>query len=187
MRVLGAVVAALLLSACAGRDPYVSNASAVPSGNWRIEKRPDPITGAAMSNAFMMTSKSSNSTVDFPQPAQLNLLCFKDKPIVRMVFAFKVGSNRETVFGYRFDDKPGHEVTPRILQDYRTVVIEEAADVAQFASELATADVLHVRIRSLNAGRTIAEFQLSGAQAALEAGYAGCPLSPTPPARRRNA
>lgn len=187
MRVLGAVFAALLLSACAGRDPYVSNASAVPAGNWRIEKRADPITGAPISNAFMMTNKSSNSTVDFPQPAQLNLLCFKDQPIVRIVFSFKVGSNRESVFGYRFDDKPGHEVTPRILQDNRTVVIEEKADVAQFASELATAEVLHLRIRSLNAGRTTAEFQLNGALAALEAGYAGCPLSPNPAERRRNA
>jgi hypothetical protein len=178
VRCVLAVVAAVALSACAGRDPLVSNASAVPSGDWRIERQVDRITGAPLSSAFVMTKNSSNSQVDFPQPAQLHLLCFKDQPIVRLVFEFKVGSNKNSVLGYRFDEKPGHEINDaRFLQDFKTVVIEEKADVAQFVSELATSEVLYVRIRSLNSGRSTAEFHLKGAPAAIEAGYAGCPLS----------
>src|SRR5437016_1677600 len=123
MRAVGAIVAALLLSACAARDPFVSNASAVPSGDWRIERQVDRVTGVPLSSAFVISKNSSNTLVPYPHPAQLNLLCFKDQPIVRMVFDFKVGSNKESVLGYRFDDKPGHEVEARFLQDFKTIVI----------------------------------------------------------------
>ena len=182
-----AVMAVLVLSACAARDPFVSNAAAVPSGNWRIERQVDRITGAPLSSAYVITKNSSNTLVGLPQPAQLNLLCFKDQPIVRMVFDFKVGSNKESVLGYRFDDKPGHEVEARFLQDFKTVVIEEKANVAQFVNELATSEVLYVRIRSLNSGRTTAEFRLNGGPAAIEAGFAGCPLSTDQGPRRKSA
>ena len=39
--------------------------------------------------------------------------------------------------------------------------------MAQFVGELATSSVLYVRIRSLNAGRTAAEFKVDGAPAAI--------------------
>ena len=188
MRAVGAIVAALMLSACAAaRDPFVSNASAVPSGDWRIERQVDRITGTPLSSAFTISKNSSNSLFPYALPVQLNLLCFKDQPIVRMVFNFKVGSNREATLGYRFDDKPGHEADARFLQDYKTVVIEDKPEVAQFVSELATSDVLYVRIRSLNSGRTTAEFRLNGGPAAIEAGFAGCPLSTDQGPRRKSA
>ena len=187
VRTVPLVILALLLSACAGRDPYVSNAAAVPSGNWQIDRQVDRITGAPLSSAMLMTNRSSNSAVDFPHPAGLQLTCFKDEPIVRLSFDFKVGSNRNAFLGYRFDDKPGREVDARFLQNFTTVVIEEKADVAQFVSELATSEILYVRIRSLNFGRTTAEFRLNGAPAAIEAGYAGCSLSTDKPPRRRGA
>ena len=184
MRVFWAVVAALLLSACTGRDPFVSNASAVPVGNWRIERQVDRVAGTPLSSALVV-GQSSNTSVDYPHPAGLNLLCFKEQPIVRIAFQFKVGSDRESAMGYRFDDKPGHETQARFLADYHVVVIEDQAEVAQFVNELATSEVLYVRVRSLNAGRSTAEFRLSGAQAAIESGYAGCPLSKDPLPRRK--
>jgi hypothetical protein len=75
------------------------------------------------------------------------------------------------------------------------VVIEDRAEVAQFVSELATSSALYVRTRSLNASRTSAEFKVDGAAAAIDAAFAGCPVSqpapapqrPMPPARRRSA
>lgn len=188
MRTLGAyvtaVVASLLLSGCTAHDPFVSNAGAKPVGNWRIERQLDRVTGAPLSSAFLLASTSSNSTVLFVRPAMLQLLCFKDEPVVRFEFGFKVGATRNSVLGYRFDDKPGHEVDARFLQDHMTVVIEDQAEVAQFVSELATSNVLYVRIRSLNAGRTSAEFRLNGAQAAIQTAFAGCPVSTRPPAKR---
>jgi hypothetical protein len=181
------VIFPILLSACVARDPLVTYAGAVPSGNWRIERQVDRVTGSPLSSAVLMTNRSSNSAVDFPHPAGLQLSCFKDQPIVRLSFDFKVGSNRNAFLGYRFDDKPGRDVDARFLQNFMTVVIEEKADVAQFVGELATSEVLYVRIRSLNFGRSTAEFSLNGAPAAIEAGYAGCPLGTDKPPQRRGA
>jgi hypothetical protein len=184
---IAAGIVSLALGGCSARDPYVSSARAAPAGDWRIERQTDRVTGAPLSSAFLMTKQSSNSAVAFPRPALMQLSCFKEAPLVRFAFQFRVGSNRNSVFGYRFDDRPGHEIEARFLQDYKTVVIEEAGDVAQFVKELASAKVLYVRIRSLNAGRSAAEFSLDGAPAAIEAALAGCPQREDKPRRRAGA
>ena len=171
------VVAALapVLSACL-RDPYVSANSMVRSGSWRIERQVDRITSAPVDNA-VVSSMASNSSVAFPQPALLGLSCFMGKPLVRFAFEFKVGTNLNSFLAYRFDEKPGHEIGGRFLQNSTTVVIEDPAEVAQFVNELASSSVLYVRIRSLNVGRTTAEFKVDGAPAAIESALAGCPVS----------
>jgi hypothetical protein len=166
---------AAALGGCQARDPLVSSAQAMPAGNWRIERQVDRITGAPLSSAFLMTRNSSNSAVPFPKPAMLQLSCFKDQPTVRLAFEFKIGSSRNSEFGYRFDQKPGHEIKVRFA-DLKTVVIEDAGEVTRFVTELASSSVLYVRIRSLNAGRSSAEFQLAGAPAAIEAALARCPV-----------
>src|SRR5262249_37442440 len=122
------------------------------------------------------TPKSSNSAVAFRRPATLAIGCFKEQPTVRFAFEFRVGSNKNAVLGYRFDEKPGHEIEARFLQDLKTVGIEETPDVALFMSELATSKDLYVRIRSLNSGRTAADFEVTGAPAAIEAISAQCPI-----------
>ena len=180
-------IAALILSACAARDPIVSTSQATPSGNWRLERQIDRITGAPLASAFLMTPNASNSAVEFPRPAMLQLSCLKSEPVVRFGFEFKVGSNRNASLGYRFDEKPGRETDARFLQDYKTVVIEDKAELAQFVSELATSNVLYVRIRSLNFGRTAAEFRLAGAPAAIEAGFSGCELATGRTVKRTSA
>jgi hypothetical protein len=135
------------------------------------------ITGAPLSSAFLTTRNSSNSAVAVPQPATLQVACFKEAPIVRPSFEFKIGSNVNSVLGYRFDEKPGHEIKVRFLQDFKTVVIEDKAEVAQFLGEMKTSAALYVRIRSLNMGRTAAEFRLEGGPDAVKEALAGCPLS----------
>ena len=163
------------------RDPVVTTGTiATPSGNWRIERQIDRITGGPLSSAIVMTTQVANSSVAFPQPAMLQLTCFKRDPIVRFGFGFKVGSTRNSTLGYRFDEKPGHEIDARFLQEAKTVVIEDRAAVAQFVQELATSQSLYVRIRSLNAGRTSAEFRVDGAPAAIAAGLADCPVKAGP-------
>jgi hypothetical protein len=174
---MGGVAAAVFLSGCA-RDPYVSTAGAIRDGNWRIERQLDRVTGAPLSNAFVISQNVSSSAIDFPRPASLSIHCFKGDPIVRLAFDFKVGSTRNSVLGYQFDGKPGREVAARFLQDFRTVVIEDKTEVAQFVDDLAGANALYVRIRSLNAGRSSAEFKVDGAPAAIAAAYAGCPVLP---------
>jgi hypothetical protein len=173
-RLLAAGYVLLLLAGCAATDPLVTHPAATSVGSWRIERQVDRVTGAPISSALLPTRTSSHSGVAFPQPAMLQLTCFKEQPIVRLSFDFKIGSNKNSVLGYRFDDNPGREVEARFLQDHTTVVIEDTSEVEQFVKELATSKVLYVRIRSLNAGRTSAEFRLEGASSAIEAGFAGC-------------
>ena len=152
------------------------------------------MTGKPITNATLTTRTGSSANSLYTQPASLQLACFLGKPIVSFSFDFKIGTNLNSFLGYRFDEKPGHEIGARFLASANTVVIEEPAEVAQFASELATSNALYVRIRSLNAGRSSAEFKVEGAPAAIAAGFNGCPVAQpapppqraTPPARRRN-
>ena len=169
---------ASLLSACA--DPYVSNtANTVSSGEWKIERQADRVTGNAIASALLRTRNSSHSGEDYTQPAQLQLTCFERKPVIRFSFEFKVGSDDNSALGYRFDDKPGRDnVASRILLGYTVIVIEDKAAVAQFLDDLAGSSVLYIRIRSLNSGRTTAEFRLDGSAAAVQAAFADCPVSP---------
>ncbi len=102
-------------------------------------------------------------------------------------FLFKVGSTRNSVLGYRFDDKPGHEPQARFVNNFRYVVIEERGAVEKFLAELATAKVLYVRIRSLNGVRTAAEFNVEGAPEAIDKALAGCRSAPPPPSPRARA
>jgi hypothetical protein len=87
-----------------------------------------------------------------------------------------------SILGYRFDDKPGHDNVPsRILLSYNVIVIEDRNEVARFVSELATSKILAVRIRSINAGRTTAEFPVDGAKGAIDAVLPHCPPAAEPP------
>lgn len=173
---MGCVMFALsALAACVTRDPYVTG-PATRSGQWLIERTVDRVTGAPLSSATLSTTQVSYSAIVFPPPAGMQITCFKGDPLVQISFDFRVGSNRNSTLGYRFDDKPGREVEARFLANYKTVVIEDKDDVTQFIRELATSQVLYVRIRSLNAPRTSAEFRLDGAAKAIEDGLASCPV-----------
>jgi len=170
------------LGACAGRDPYVVAPASTPSGNWKIERQIDRITGVPVPAATNAIDNASNSFAERPGPASMQLTCFDGKPMVRFAFAFKVGSDTNSILGYRFDEKPGRDNVGgvRFLQEHKTVVIEDRAAVATFVGDLNGSNTLLIRIRSLNAGRTTAEFKLDGSPAAIEAAFAGCPLTPPP-------
>jgi hypothetical protein len=64
------------------------------------------------------------------------------------------------------------------------IVIEDRASVADFIRDMSGSRTLYVRIRSLNAGRSTAEFKLDGSDAAVKAAFAECPLSGEPAKRR---
>jgi hypothetical protein len=186
-------VPALLLCACA-RDPYVvaplvgiPSANWVATGNWRIERQPDRVTGTPISSAILVTRTSSSSQGVISQPAAMQLACFLGKPVVTFNFTYKIGTNLNSFLGYRFDDKPGHEIGGRFVKDTNAVVIEEPPEVAQFVSEMATSPLLYIRVRSINAGRTTAEFTVDGAPAAIESAFANCPATPPATAAKQAA
>ncbi|HEY1475473.1 MAG TPA: hypothetical protein VGF53_15465 [Pseudolabrys sp.] len=170
------VAAALLLLAGCAWDPYVYGGKKLTVGRWLIEQQTDRITGAPISNAQVRSTTVSNGGIGLPPPARMQLLCFKEQPAVLIVFEFKIGSTRNAELGYRFDDKPGHQPTVRIVEGYKSVVIEDTAEVTRFVNEMATSNALYVRIRALNALRTSAEFPVDSAPAAIAAAYATCPL-----------
>jgi hypothetical protein len=181
-RVISVILAVLPLGGCL-RDPYVSNTAFTHSGSWKIERLHDRIANAPISSA-LTTAEASNSNVAFTRLASMQLMCFIDKPVVNFRFQFKVGTDYNSFIGYRFDEKPGHEIGGKFMVNAASVAIEEPADVAQFIAEMADSKVLYVRIRSFNAGRTTAELKVDGAPAAIAAAYATCPVKAPPPPKR---
>ena len=153
----------------------VGTAAASPT-SWTIDRKPDPITGAG-ANAWVMATRVTVPPGKFTAPpAALQLLCFKNEPVVRLRFAQKVGSNRSASLAYRFDEKPGHEANGRVLPDFKTVVIEDRSDVAKCVKELASANEVIVSVNSLIVGKTNPAFPVRGAPAAIAEAFAQCPL-----------
>jgi len=175
VRILIAAIAVVscVLGSCAARDPVVSSSDVTTAGNWRIERAVDRITGAPISSA-LLGAASSHSAEPFPKRVLMQLACFNKVPVVRFGFEVKVGTSRNAELGYRFDEKPGHEIKAHFVNDDKAAVIEGPTEVSQFVSEMASSNQLYLRIRSLSFGRTATEFHLDGAPAAIAAGFAGC-------------
>ena len=168
---------AVLLAGC------VTNGT-VRSGSWVIDQRPDRITGAPVGGAYTMAWGATRSGDLSIYTASLQLTCFENRPIAKIAFQFRVGSDRNTSFGYRFDDKPGHDsVESRVLFGNRVLVVEDDAALRQFIAELRGSTKLFVRIRALNAGNSAVELKVDGSEAAIEAAYAECPLPAAPAGR----
>jgi hypothetical protein len=177
------LAAALPLTACATRDPAVGQTDVASAGNWKVERQVDRITGSPLASA-MLSAPSSHASEPFPKRVLMQLTCFGHAPLVRFAFEAKVGTTRNATFGYRFDERPGHEIKARYLENARVAVIDDPADVKLFVDELTTAHTLYVRIRSLSFGRTTAEFHVDGAPAAIAAAFKDCPRETEPPKRR---
>ncbi|MDB5520797.1 MAG: hypothetical protein JWQ82_394 [Tardiphaga sp.] len=175
---------AMTLGGCVNRDPYVTSSGEVMSGEWRIARQLDRVTGAQLPSAGII-ALASNTYEDYPKPSLMQLTCFDGKPLVRFAFGWKIGADVNTTLGYRFDDKPGRDNIDgvRFMQDERMVVIEETPAVVRFVNDLRGARVLYLRIRSITQGRTTAEYKLDGSEPAIQAAFADCPLpAPAPSA-----
>ena len=184
MRCVAFVVVSMLLGGCTTRDPYVTSAGDTTSGNWRIAHQVDRITGVELPSASV-SALASSSYVQNPRPALLQLTCFEKQPLVRISFEFKIGADKDSALGYRFDDKPGRDsVESRVLIGHDAIVIDDKAAMAQFINDLARSRMLFIRVRSLTAGRTTAEFKLDGSAPAMQAAFAGCPISTEQPKKR---
>jgi hypothetical protein len=184
MRAFVHVGLAFLLCGCLARNIDASIKLTAPTekfGAWRVQHAVDRITGEPTPKALIETAKTSYTKSDTAWPATIALTCYQRRPIIRFVFDHKIGSNSNSTFAYRLDDKPGREPDATILPDYKTIVIDDGADVAQFMDELASSTTLLVRVNSIFAGRSTAEFRVEGAGPAVAAVMTACPLpSPAP-------
>ena len=165
---------ACAVGACAGAVPI--SAAAQSTEAWKIDRKPDPITGAG-ANAWVLATRVTPRPGHLPRPAALQLLCFKNEPVVRLKFGVQVGANRSASLAYRFDEKPGREPKVRFLADRSTIVIEDKAEVAKFVADMAGSDALVVSVDSLIFGKTNAAFPVRGASTAIAAAFAQCPLA----------
>lgn len=82
---------------------------------------------------------------------------------MRFAFEFKIGSDKNTILGYRFDDKPGHDsVASRVLTGETAILIDNPVAVAEFLNEMTGSQKLYLRIRSLTLGRTTGRVSARG-------------------------
>lgn len=169
-----------MLGGCA-LDPFVTVFGETYSGyagNWLIEDNIDPITGIAVPSARILTIRSSSASLDlFAKPATMQLTCSGKDPVIKFAYDFKVGTNINSILGYRFDDRPGQDtINARFLRGANSVVIEDRATVAQFIKDMEGASRLIVRTRSFNAGRSVTEFDVSNSALPIQRAFAGCPF-----------
>ena len=164
---------ALATAACSG-DPTLQR---FKSGAWDIEGKIDRVSDKPRYAASMLTrSRSTKSELFQLELAQLQLLCFDNAPVVYFRLQEKVGSNRNSRLSYRFDQNPGREVRVRVMHDLRTIMIEGQDDVVRFVDEMRASSNLIVQVFSLTEFMSTADFKVEGAETAIEAAYAGCPL-----------
>lgn len=184
MRCVLLIVLALSLSGCSNRDPYVTSVGDTASGSWKIAHQADKVTGTELPSATVR-AMASNTYAANASGSLLQITCFDKKPLIRFAFEFKIGSDKNTILGYRFDDRPGRDsIESRVLTGENAIVIDNKAAVTQFINDLTGASKLYLRIRSLTLGRTTAEYPLDGSAAAVQAAFAGCPLSSEQPKKR---
>lgn len=177
----GAILTAMgcALAAFVSAGFAVAPAAAQVAGGtaWKIDRKPDPISGGGANSWVLATRVTPRPGHVLPRPAGLQLLCFKNEPVVRFKFMVQVGANRNSTLRYRFDEKPGREPKVRFLPDRSTIVIEDKGEVAKFITELTASDALVISIDSLVFGKTNAAFPVRGAAPAVEAAYSQCPPS----------
>ncbi len=173
MRKLWPVILALSLCGCG------AGGSTGPSaGNWAISQQIDRISGANTTRAKLSAFTVSGNRQQLGL-AHIHLLCFDNRPTVRLSYPFRVGANSSAIVEYRFDKNPGRKATVRFMPDFRTIVIDDRAEVTQIADGLASAAIFYVRVSSLHIGRAEAEFRVPGGGVATDAAYAECPLRRT--------
>jgi hypothetical protein len=178
------LAASLMLSNCV-RDPFVTEQGETRAQEWWISHQVDRVTGAELPSAYVY-AEASNSNLEYPRVSSLLLTCMERKePVIRFAFDFKIGTGRNTVLGYRFDDLPGREdVTIRVLRNNRIIVIEDRETIARFVTELEKSQTLYVRIRSIDGGRSAVEYPVAGAWTAIRAAFTNCdmpaPIRPDP-------
>ena len=170
LRVALVLIPTLLLTAC------ITPGSERPgAGEWRFVKRSDPVLGTTTAvRLYISRYDFKSETIVY---TELELMCFKQQPVVRIHFPHKIGSSRSATLSYRFDERPVRESEAHFLQDFSTVVLEDTDEVAEFIKNLGTAQTLSLSVSSLVVGQTWARFKVQEASQAIETAYAECPVN----------
>ncbi len=176
-RAVALVFSALTLAACATAESAVTAASRSEppdTGRWKFDRRADPVMRTTTTTASLEIG--SIDVFGDIRTGELQLLCFRDEPVVRLQFNMKVGSDKTAAIAYRFDEKPPRDARARFFARQKVIVFDTAAEVARFVEDMRDARSLYLRITSLNVGNITARFPVHGARHAIDAAFAACPV-----------
>jgi hypothetical protein len=170
----------ILLGACASDavrsdNPSKPDTGKPDTGHWTFERRNDPISGKEVATASVLISKYTLLSGIF-RAGELQLICFKGRPVVRIRLDRKVGTGRTSALAYRFDAHEGRYADAIFFSRDGLIVIDGKEEVAQFVSQLRSAHTLYLRVTRLRGSTLTAEFPVHGASHAIEAAYAECPV-----------
>jgi hypothetical protein len=176
----------LVLGGCAGDAARVAAPDKPDTGKWKFERRNDPVSRTQVTTAWLSIGK-----YDFLSgrtfAGEVQLMCFKRQPVVRFAFNVKIGTDKTATIAYRFDENPGHDVRAKFFARPKMIIVDNKAEVVQFVTELATSKSLYLRVSTLTVGNIAAKFPVHGAQHAIEAAFAECPLAPEKPRAKTSA
>lgn len=173
---IAALVWPLVLVACAG-DPVRTAVPDQPNtGQWKFEQRSDPVSGSQVTTAWLSISRYHFLSAKFYE-GELQLMCFKTRPVVRLAFNLRIGSDKTAALAYRFDENPGRYAKAKFFAREKFIVIDDRKEVADFVEQLQSAQSLFLRVTRLRAGSFTAKFPVHGGQHAVDAAFAECPVA----------
>ena len=144
------------------------------SGLWRVEPHTDRISGEQKIQAKLMTFKAAQDSRKRSIAAGILISCAAGKPYIAILFPGLVSSRVTADLAYRIDGNPGRNITATALLDRRGVYLANEQQVAEFLRQLGPSSTLFVRIASPRIGLSQAEFNTSGAAAAMNTALAKC-------------
>lgn len=146
------------------------------TGQWKLERRHDPVSGSEVVTAWLSISRFHILSGNFYE-SEVQLMCFRSRPVIRLRFNLRVGSDRTAALAYRFDENPGRYAKAKFFAREKLIVIDDKKEVAEFVDQLQSAQTLLLRITRLRAGTFTAKFPVHGASHAVEAAFAECPVT----------
>lgn len=146
------------------------------TGQWQFERRHDPVSGSEVTTAWLSISRFHILSGNFYE-GEVQLMCFRTRPVIRLHFNMRIGSDRTAALAYRFDENPGRFPKAKFFARERLIVIDDKKEVSEFVDQLQSAQTLLLRITRLRAGTFTAKFPVHGASHAIEVAFAECPVT----------
>jgi hypothetical protein len=178
LRRAAALAVLAVLGACAGDTVRTTTPEKPDTGQWKFERRPDPITGAQVTTAWLHISRYQFLGESYE--GELQLACFKTRPVIRLAFNLKVGSDRTAALAYRFDENKGRFAKAKFFSREKIILIDNKEEVTEFVDQLRSAQILFLRVTRLRAGTFTAKFPVHGASHAIDAAFAECQVNEKP-------
>lgn len=167
----------LLLGACAGDSVHTAAPNKPNTSQRKFEQR--PVSGSQVTTAWLSIRRYNFLSTTFYE-GELQFLCFKTRPVIRLAFNLRVGSDKTAALACRFDQNPERYAKAKFFAQEKFIVIDDGKEVADFSNQLQSAQSLFLRVTRLRGGSFTAKFPVHGAQHAIDTAFAECPIAHKP-------